>query len=277
MGLNPEECIVVEDSINGLKAAVQGKFVPFMMVDSIEPDSWVDSMGIDIVRSHDGLIKVFEGVESTFEPYDVRKKTLSYSNFIGYSDPVFSIASKLDVSKLYEWCKNVHNSFFIEFMHLVVTVINETESMRVRLLNGEPVLYRSICPSFIVMRDDGTICTRLVQYSNDCGGFFRRTRQAIDYTKHSPSEPEFNNGHRLDVVYLSSMEWIEVVGFKNPYNYNDVDSCSIPRVAWGKVVPEADRFVLVVDVSVHHALMDGAHLASFFIKLQQRLDDFSRD
>ena len=51
LALPPDECVVVEDSINGIKAAVDGGFVPVMAVDLIEPDEYCTKNTKKIVQS----------------------------------------------------------------------------------------------------------------------------------------------------------------------------------------------------------------------------------
>ena len=41
LGVSPSECYVIEDSINGLKAAIDGKFIPIMVIDLIDPNEYV--------------------------------------------------------------------------------------------------------------------------------------------------------------------------------------------------------------------------------------------
>lgn len=50
LGMRPEECIVIEDSLNGIRAALDGGFNPVMAVDLIEPDSYVAEHGVPVVR-----------------------------------------------------------------------------------------------------------------------------------------------------------------------------------------------------------------------------------
>ncbi len=62
MGLEPGKCIVVEDSLNGLKAAYAGGFVPAMVVDMIEPDDWVIEKRIPVFRSLAELSEALRGI-----------------------------------------------------------------------------------------------------------------------------------------------------------------------------------------------------------------------
>lgn len=40
LGLDPDSCCVIEDSVNGIAAAERGGFLPVMVVDLIEPDAF---------------------------------------------------------------------------------------------------------------------------------------------------------------------------------------------------------------------------------------------
>ena len=61
LGIPNSECIVVEDSLNGLRAAHEGGFVPVMVVDLIEPDTWVLDNGIPVFRNLSELKDLLEG------------------------------------------------------------------------------------------------------------------------------------------------------------------------------------------------------------------------
>ena len=61
-----------------------------------------------------------------------KRKTI-YDNFIKYSSPVFSIATRLNVTKTLEFCKKNNISFFPTFLYFVTCCANEIEEMRTRL------------------------------------------------------------------------------------------------------------------------------------------------
>ena len=60
LGVKPSECIVVEDSINGIKAAVNGGFLPVMVVDLIQPDNFCRENAIVLQSLKD--IKLLKGL-----------------------------------------------------------------------------------------------------------------------------------------------------------------------------------------------------------------------
>lgn len=43
LGIEPNLCYVIEDSVNGIKAAIDGGFTPIMVIDLIEPNDYVNN------------------------------------------------------------------------------------------------------------------------------------------------------------------------------------------------------------------------------------------
>lgn len=59
LGISPNNCYVIEDSINGIVAANDGGFIPIMAIDLIKPDDYCINNCIKIVKNLDELIEFF--------------------------------------------------------------------------------------------------------------------------------------------------------------------------------------------------------------------------
>lgn len=212
-----------------------------------------------------------------FKEYDVINRRQAFSNFIGYTDPIFSITSRLDVTSMFSWCKKHHRSFFIEFMYAVSCAANDIENFRVRIEDDRPIIFDRVDPSYIVIRADNSICTCQSEFTRDRERFFTEVRKTIDSAKTSEDEGVFNNHRDKGLLYISCVPWVDVVSLKNPYNLEDKGSCSIPRITWAKVVEEGMSYKVTVDVSAHHALMDGYHVSQFLSVLQKIADDYRKE
>jgi chloramphenicol O-acetyltransferase type A len=70
-----------------------------------------------------------------------------------------------------------------------------------------------------------------------------------------------------DVVYHSVLPWFRFTGYTNALPGND----SIPRIVFGRAVPDGRRVTMPVAVEVHHALVDGIDVARFFDRFSQQL------
>lgn len=64
IGLPPQECIVFEDSLNGIRAAKLGGFAPVMVKDLIEPDDYAQKSCLFIVKGLDEVAALLKGESS---------------------------------------------------------------------------------------------------------------------------------------------------------------------------------------------------------------------
>lgn len=200
----------------------------------------------------------------------------SFNNFRLYSDPVFSIGTRLDVTELYEFCKQKKLSFFSVFLFVVTREINEINDFKLRIVDNEVVMFDVIHPSFIVMRENKTITTCCTRYIPDFNVFYQNNRNDIVNMRTSLQYQRFNATGMKDCVYISCLPWIDLVSCRNPYNYADHDQTSIPRITWSKVVLENQRYKMYFDISAHHALLDGYHLSQLINNISVAIANLER-
>ena len=200
------------------------------------------------------------------------KRKETYKNFIGYTNPSFAMGTRLDVTKLVNFCKNKKKSFFTCFLYLVTRCANEIESFRLRIDGEDVVLYDTVSPSYIVMLNNEELATCLTDSCEDFVSFYGNVREDIERVKNNNS-PEFNKVPVLDCLYISCVPWTDFTSVINPYDFNNQSRSSIPRITWGKYVEKTKGcFEMAIDVSAHHSLMDGKHIAEFYEKMQNMLD-----
>ena len=196
-----------------------------------------------------------------------------FNCFSKYTNPVFSMSVRLDVSKLLAYSKRTDTSFFTNFVFVVTKCLNELEEFRIRLKNGKVVVYDKIRPSYIVMNKEGVIVTCNTDAPLSYPTFYKAMREDVADAEKVVDRQEFNETDDNDLFYMSCMPWVDFTTMTNPYNYVDEDNTSIPRLAWGKYVKEGDAYKMTLDISAHHALMDGYPLTQAFVKIQKALDD----
>ncbi len=198
------------------------------------------------------------------------KRRGTYERFITYTDPIFSLSTHLDVTELVEKCREDGSSFFANFLFLAVQALNSIEEFRVRIKGERVVRYDVIHPNYIVLGDDGVIRSAHTEFC-EYPAFYRAVERDIAAAR--VSEDHSLQGYREnDVYYISSMKWVDLASMSNPYDLKDADSSSIPRLAWGKFVDRDGRKVMMMDIAVHHALIDGEQVCRAFLRLQDSLD-----
>ena len=201
-------------------------------------------------------------------------RKIPYRNFIGYSDPVFSVGTRLDVTELLSYCREEKKSFFPTFLYFVMRCINEVKDMRIRIKDGQVVLYDTVDPSYIVICEDEQITTCSNKFDTDFSRFYQNVRETVDKVKHGGEMIQFNSEFVLDCIYISCLPWTDITSVKNPYDLKNPEQTSIPRILWGKYTQNAQgRFEIGFDIAAHHALIDGAQVCRVIQKMENALSD----
>lgn len=206
---------------------------------------------------------------------DIEKwnRKVHYECFSSYDKPTFSIAVRLDVTKLVEYTKSTGTHYFSNFLYVVSKCLNNIPEFRLRIVDGTVVEFDSIAPNYIVMNNEGVIVTCRSEMCNSYREFYHNNRADIEQAKKPVRKENFNASDTNDAFYISCLPWVDLVAMSNPYNYADAYNTSIPRLTWGKYVPECGRYRMTMDISVHHGLMDGYTVALAFNCIQQALDN----
>ena len=211
--------------------------------------------------------------EKTIDLNKWKRKNV-YNNFIKYTNPSLSVTSRIDVTGIYKWCKNKNKSFYSTFLYIVTKVMNEIEEFRIRIKKGKIVLFDIVNPNYIVLNNNDVIVPVITPWKEDFLYFYDSTRRDIINARENDKAVSFTDYMPLDCIYFSCLPWIDFTEVSNPYNNDDKDISSIPRVIWGKVVSEDEKFKVALSISVNHALIDGEPVSKAYLKIQKYVDDF---
>lgn len=197
----------------------------------------------------------------------------TYRSFAHYTNPTVSMTSRIDVTDLYRRCKNVGSSFFTDLLYVVSVNINDIEEMRLRIKDDDVILYDSIDPGIVVMKDDNSITNSRIEMTHDYEEFRDRVTKGIEAAKRCVSKENMNRNQASNIFFNSSMHWVDFTSINHPLNFADKESCSIPRITWGKITEQSGRLTVAFDVCVHHALIDGYHIGKCIMGIQKDLND----
>ena len=191
--------------------------------------------------------------------------------FFGALDiPFYSVSWRADVTRLRAATKRDGLSFYLSMVYEVTAALGEADAFLYKLRGDTVVRHERLSPSFTVPAPGGNF--KIVSVDAVPGetraAFCLRARAAADAQERLFPTPE--QERRDDLAYLSCLPWLDLVSLTHETNLDRDDS--IPRVAWGKFVPEDGRLRLTVGLQVNHRLIDGLHIGQFAEALQARLD-----
>lgn len=201
------------------------------------------------------------------------ERKTQYENFINYDYPVFSICTRVDVTNLVNYCNKTKRSFFTCFLYIVTKCINNIDEFKTRIVNDEVLEYDNIKSSFIVLNNNKQIVTAKTSIIDGFEDFYKANREAIHKAREN-KDNVFNDEPICDCIYVSYLSWMDLHSINNPYNFSDVSQTSIPRITWGKCVEKDGKYEIGFDVSLHHALADGYHVALLINAINNEMNNF---
>ena len=209
---------------------------------------------------------------------DVEKwnRRTNFRWFSSFSNPTFSFNVKVDVTDVVNYSKETKTSFFANFLYLISKVNNEHQPLRLRYIDGDVIEYDVINPTFTVKTIDGVFNNAEFEYIGSYKEFYKRCREEVGKNNKETLNPEEYNIPRYDRFYSSCLTTIELESMSQPLNYNDKNSLNVPRIFWDKYRLENNRYVMLVNFTVSHILMDGEDLAKALNLLKSYALDFKK-
>ena len=188
--------------------------------------------------------------------------------FKDYEDPFFNFTANLDVTLLYQFCKQHGLAYSLAALHCSQVAVNEIREFRIRLLDDRLVEFDRIHATQTVLNDDETFSFSYYEMKDDIFEFERSAKIARDrYRALKTFDVETD---RLDLIYYSVIPWVSFTSFKHASQVKRRQT--IPRIVFGKIFDAGERKLMPLSVEANHTIMDGIHVGKLFIRFQEIID-----
>lgn len=199
-----------------------------------------------------------------------------YEWFSKFPNPCYGIDAKIDVTDIVKFSKMNKSSFFTNFIFAVTKAINNSEEMKIRIVDNEIRIYDEIDPTYTVLKEDDTFENGKSKYFSDYKKFYDGVQKELERIKNSRVILHAYNKDTYDVIYATCMPFLDYTSMTHPIPTNNIESLSVPRICWSKYYLENERYLLNFNVTVSHALIDGYHLAKFINLLRDYSLNFKK-
>lgn len=187
--------------------------------------------------------------------------------FSGVSHPFYSVSFRVDVTNLHAYTKAHGISFYYALGCLVTDAINAVENFRYTMRDGEVWLLDERTPSFTDLKPGSSQFHIVTLPKTGTLEEFCRVMQA----KSAVQQVFLDTSTQSDaLLYISCTPWFDLTGCTNERDFDRDDN--IPRITWGKYVPDNGRETLGMSLEVNHRFVDGCHLGQFYQHLQNAID-----
>lgn len=206
-------------------------------------------------------------MQTAYKVFDILNSTRknAYSFYRHFDEPYFNMTVPIDVSRMRAEAKEQQYSFSLSCIFYALQAANTIPNFKLRFLHEETVLLDTTNGGSTILFDDESFGFAYYDFTKDHQAFQLKSKSEIDQVKHSKKfEPQ---NERFDLIYFSSIPWVSFTSFKNAQD--KVMNSSIPKIVFGKYYTAQGKIMLPVNVEVHHALMDGYHVAKFLNLMEQ--------
>ncbi len=195
-----------------------------------------------------------------------------FSLFKDFDQPYFNICIRLPIKPLYDACKVRHDSFFKAYIYVILKACQAYAPMRQRIIDGQPFQLANIRASVVELADDDTF---RFSYFSECDDFNQFSLHADKVSAKSLNNDLFSAAFRAtegqaDLLHISVLPWLNFTSFSHATKQGA--SLAIPKIVFGQYDHKTGDIPLAIDV--HHALMDGLHVAQFIAAINKQVTLF---
>lgn len=191
-----------------------------------------------------------------------------FEHFRNFRDPTVGLTAEVDITHLRQRCKTEDWPFFLTLLYCAVGAANAVPELRRRIEGDQVVEYDHCLSSHTVARENGTY----TYCDLDCAGpFAEYLPRAQAEVERQLSRNDLDDGDEVGrMFFVSSVPWVSFTGLHLPVAE---PPGSNPAITFGKFFQRDGRVLLPVDLTVHHALVDGLHISRFFEEMQRRVEE----
>ena len=194
---------------------------------------------------------------------DPRRGQFEY--FRTFANPYASMTANCDVTHLRHTVLENGWPFFLTALYCAINAANDVPELRRRIKGDQVVEYETCLSSHTVALPDGTYCYCELDCSKPFAQFLPYAQAEVETAKQRRSLDDGEDPDRL--FFVSSIPWVSFTALSMPVP-NPPDSNV--RINFGKFYEQGDRILLPLNLSAHHSLCDGIHIARFYEAFERR-------
>lgn len=200
---------------------------------------------------------------------------LNENPFIDFLSARYSMSARINVEKLWNYCKTNDKSFFIMSLGCLMNAVNSVPQLKRRVIDGKAIEYDHLDGVTPIMEEENDIYREMrVKTPNEFEDilewhdYVRKLSDEILTGIHDGFLCEMEDRDKTNIVNLSCIPWVDFDMLTNCV----VDGKAIqPLITWGKV---NENYEMSVSITVSHIFVNGRELGYFYENAQKEFDDF---
>ncbi|MGB8536751.1 MAG: CatA-like O-acetyltransferase [Acidobacteriaceae bacterium] len=200
------------------------------------------------------------------------ERRAAFQFFKDFTEPYHGVCLRVDCTEAYRYAKRHQLSVFLSLLHRSLVAARQVENFRTRIVDGDAWLYEQIHGGSAVGRANGTIGLGHYQFYARMDDFVREAAIELDRVR---QREDIERYPEANLIRYSVLPWFDFTSISHARNLSHADSA--PLITFGKITEADGRRSMPVSIHVHHALVDGQHVAQFVDRFQYCLDNPDAD
>jgi chloramphenicol O-acetyltransferase type A len=198
---------------------------------------------------------------------DTWERRAAFHFFKDFTEPYHGVCLRVDCTATYRYAKKHQLSVFLSLMHRSLIAAHQVENFKTRMIDGAVWRYERINAGSAVGRSNGTIGFGHYQFRDCVHEFVREAAVELDRVRQRDDMEQYPEAN---LIRYSVLPWFDFTFISHARDLSREDSA--PRITFGKISEADGRCTMPVSIHVHHALVDGLHVAQFVERFQHSLD-----
>ena len=200
---------------------------------------------------------------------------LEKNPFINFASARYAMSARVNVLKLWKYCKNNDKSFFIMTLGCLMKSVNSIPQLKRRIIDGKVIEYDYLEGVSPIMDEENEIYKEMrVKSPHE----FENILQWHDYVR-KLSDDILNGKHEGFCIEMEKRDLEKIANFSCiPWvDFDMLTNCTVdgmeiqPLITWGKVNKD---YEMSVSITVSHIFVNGRELGYFYENLQKELDKY---
>ena len=200
---------------------------------------------------------------------------LEKNPFINFASARYAMSARVNVLKLWKYCKNNDKSFFIMTLGCLMKSVNSIPQLKIRIIDGKVIEYDYLDGVSPIMDEENEIYKEMrVKSPHE----FENILQWHDYVR-KLSDDILNGKNEGFCIEMEKRDLEKIANFSCiPWvDFDMLTNCTVngmeiqPLITWGKVNKD---YEMSVSITVSHIFVNGRELGYFYENLQKELDKY---
>ncbi len=180
------------------------------------------------------------------------------------TNPFSFVTTKVDVKKLYDFCKKRKN-YYATMGYYLTLAANSIEEFKYRYEDGKIYKYDNLKSSFTQMFADERIGFFTCEMKDTYDEYIKEYTYIYNkFMSTHQSSDSFDHGE----VWFSCEPWFQFSGVITPFD----KEITIPQFIWDQFSFENGKCYVNLMIMVHHGFVDGYHIGKFINTFKELID-----